>query len=73
MFTLARLTNISIPSTYKSRKVNIWIKSILYKYLRKNNILIPIAKKLIKGEETHCVKGALTLTPEPGVLQHSSS
>ena len=53
--------------TYKSRKVSVWIKSILYNYLRKNNILIPTAKELRRGEETHSVKGALTLTPEPGV------
>ena len=67
MFTLARLTNIPIHMTYKSRKVSVWIKSIFHNYLRKNNILIPTAEELRRGEETHSVKGALTLTPEPGV------
>jgi DNA polymerase elongation subunit (family B) len=67
MFMLARLANISIPSTYRTRQVSVWIKSILHNYLRKNNILIPTAKELRQGEEAHSVKGALTLTPEPGV------
>ena len=67
MFMLARLANIPIPLTYRARQVSVWIKSILHNYLRKNNILIPTAKELRKGEETHSVKGALTLTPEPGV------
>ena len=67
MFMLARLANISIPSTYCARQVSVWIKSILHNYLRKNNILIPTAKELRRGEEAHSVKGALTLTPEPGV------
>ena len=67
MFMLARLANISIPSTYRSRQVSVWIKSIFHNYLRKNNILIPTARELRRGEEVHSVKGALTLTPEPGV------
>ena len=67
MFMLARLANISIPSTYRARQVSVWIKSILHNYLRKNNILIPTAKELRRGEEVHSVKGALTLTPQAGV------
>jgi DNA polymerase elongation subunit (family B) len=67
MFMLARLANISLPSTYRARQVSVWIKSILHNYLRKYSILIPTAKELRMGEETHSVKGALTLTPEPGV------
>ena len=67
MFMLARLANISIPSTYRARQVSVWIKSIFHSYLRKNNILIPTAKELRREEEAHSVKGALTLTPEPGV------
>ena len=67
MFMLARLANIPVPSTCRARKVSVWIKSILHNYLRKNNILIPTAKELRRGEEVHSVKGALTLTPEPGV------
>ena len=67
MFMLARLANIPISDTYHNRKVSTWIKSILHYYLRKKNILIPTAKELRKGEKTHSVKGALTLTPEPGI------
>jgi len=67
MFMLARLANIPIPLTYKAHHVTVWIKSILHNYLRKNNILIPTDKELRRGEKTHRVKGALTLTPEPGV------
>ena len=67
MFMLARLANISIPLTYKAHHVTVWIKSILHNYLKKNNILIPTDKELRRGEKTHRVKGALTLTPEPGV------
>ena len=67
MFMLARLANISVPSTYRARQVSVWIRSILHDYLRKNNILIPTAKELRQGEDAHSVKGALTLAPEPGV------
>jgi DNA polymerase elongation subunit (family B) len=67
MFMLARLANIPVPSTYRARQVSVWIKSILHNYLRKNNILIPTAEELRRGEEPHSVKGALTLTPESGV------
>jgi len=67
MFMLARLANIPVPSTYHSRQVSVWIKSIFHNYLRKNNILIPTSRELRRGEKTHRVKGALTLTPEPGV------
>ena len=67
MFILARLTNLPVPKTYYNRGVSTWIKSILHNYLRKNNILIPTAKELRRGEKTHSVKGALTLTPESGV------
>ncbi|MBN2236135.1 MAG: hypothetical protein JW729_01160 [Bacteroidales bacterium] len=67
MFMLARIANIPIPLTYKAHHVTVWIKSILHNYLRKNNILIPTDKELRKGEKTHRVKGALTLTPEAGV------
>ena len=67
MFMLARLANIPLSFTYNNRKVSTWIKSILHYYLRKKNILIPTAKELRKGEKPHSVKGALTLSPEPGI------
>jgi len=67
MFMLARLTNISVPLTYYNPNVSVLIKSIFHNYLRKNNILIPTARELRRGEKPHSVKGALTLTPESGV------
>jgi DNA polymerase elongation subunit (family B) len=66
-FTLARLTNLPVPQLYNNRRVSTWIKSILHNYLRKKNILIPTSKELRKNEKVHTVKGALTLTPKPGV------
>ena len=67
MFTLARIANLQVPRTYKNRRVSDWIKSMFYNYLRENNILIPTARELRRGEETHRVKGALTFSPESGV------
>ncbi len=67
MFMLARLANIPLPLACNAQQVSVWIKSILHNYLRKNNILIPTSKELRRGEKTHSVKGALTLTPVPGV------
>jgi DNA polymerase I len=67
MFTLARIANLPVPKTYRNRRVSAWIKSILYNYLRENNILIPTAEELRRGEKTHRVKGALTLEPMSGV------
>jgi len=64
---LARIANIPVPSTYKARRVTVWIKSLFHNYLRKNNFLIPTEKELRKGEKTHRVQGALTFSPEPGV------
>ena len=67
MFMLARLTNLPVPKTYRNRQVSTWIKSFLHNYLRKKAILIPTSEELRKGETIQSVKGALTLTPEPGV------
>ena len=67
MFTLARLTNIPISKTYQNRQVSTWIKSYLHNYLRNKNILIPTPDELRRGETVHTIKGALTLTPKPGV------
>jgi DNA polymerase elongation subunit (family B) len=71
MFMLARVANIPVPSTYKARKVTVWIKSLFHNYLRKNNILIPTEKELRKGEKRHRVQGALTFSPEPGVYYNT--
>ena len=67
MFMLARIANISVPSTYGARRVTVWIKSLFHNYLRKNNFLIPTEKELRKGEKRHRVQGALTFSPEAGV------
>ena len=66
-FLLSRLANIPIPEACKSRKVSNWIKSMIYTYLRRNNILIPTSRELRRGIDTHRVPGALTLEPEEGV------
>ena len=66
-FALARIANIPVTEAYKSRRVSDWIKSMIYTYLRKNNILIPTSKEIRKGLETHMVPGALTFTPKAGV------
>jgi DNA polymerase elongation subunit (family B) len=44
-FLLARIANIPVPEAYTSRRVSDWIKSMIYTYLRKNNILIPTSTK----------------------------
>ena len=67
MFTLARLTNTPLSKTYQNRQVSTWIKSYLHNYLRNKNILIPTPDELRRGETVHTIKGALTLTPKPGV------
>lgn len=66
-FTLARIANIPVTEAYKSRRVSDWLKSIIYTYLRKNNVLIPTSKQLRRGLETHRVPGALTVQPKAGV------
>jgi len=66
-FLLARIANIPVPEAYTSRRVSDWIKSMIYTYLRKNNILIPTSKELRRGYETHRVPGALTIEPEAGI------
>jgi DNA polymerase elongation subunit (family B) len=66
-FLLARIANIPVPEAYASRRVSDWIKSMIYTYLRRNNILVPTSKELRRGQETHRVPGALTLEPEAGV------
>jgi len=66
-FTLARIANIPVTKAYQSRRVSDWLKSMIYTYLRKNNILIPTSKELRRGLETHRVPGALTVTPKAGV------
>jgi len=66
-FMLARIANIPVTEAYNSRRVSDWLKSILYTYLRRNNVLIPTSKELRRGLETHRVPGALTVQPKAGV------
>lgn len=66
-FMLARIANIPISEAHQSRRVSDWLKSIVYTYLRRNNILIPTSKELRRGLETHRVPGALTVQPKAGV------
>jgi DNA polymerase elongation subunit (family B) len=65
-FTLARIANIPVTEAYQSHRVSDWLKSIIYMYLRRNNILIPTSTELRRGMETHTVTGALTVTPKAG-------
>jgi len=66
-FMLARIANIPVTEAYKSRRVSDWLRSIIYTYLRENNVLIPTSKQLRRGLETHRVPGALTVQPKAGV------
>jgi len=66
-FLLARVANIPVPEAHTSRRVSDWIKSMIYTYLRRNNILIPTSRELRRGLETHRVPGALTIEPEAGI------
>jgi len=66
-FMLARIANIPVAEAYQSRRVSDWLKSMIYTYLRKNNILIPTSTELRRGLETHRVPGALTVQPKTGV------
>jgi len=66
-FTLSRIVNLPILHAYSSRSVSDWLKSMMYTYLRKNNVLIPTSKELRRGLETHVVPGALTITPKSGI------
>ena len=66
-FMLSRLANMPVPDVHKNRKVSYWIKSMIYTYLRQNNILIPTSRELRRGIDIHRVPGALTLEPKEGV------
>lgn len=66
-FMLARMVNIPVTEAYQSRRVSDWLKSMIYTYLRKNNVLIPTSAELRRGLETHRVPGALTVQPKAGV------
>ena len=66
-FLIARIANLPVPEAYSNRRVSEWIKSIIYTYLRRNNILIPTSEELRRGSELkRSVPGALTITPKSG-------
>jgi len=66
-FMLARIANVPVTRAYDSHRVSDWLKSTIYTYLRKNNVLIPTSTELRRGLETHRVAGALTVQPKAGV------
>ncbi len=66
-FMLSRIANLPILEAYSSKRVSEWIKSIIYTYFRRNNILIPTSKELRLGRKLkRSVPGALTITPKSG-------
>jgi len=67
IWMLSRIANIPLTEASTSRHVSDWIKSIIYTYLRKNNILIPTADEFRRGKTPHRVVGALTISPTPGI------
>lgn len=64
---LSRIANLPLTETFSSNHVSDWLKSMLYTYLRRNNVLIPTAEELTKGKPTHTVTGALTVSPAAGI------
>jgi len=65
-FLLSRVANLPLPAALTNRHVSAWIKSILHFYLRRENILIPRASELRRGEKPRRVPGALTFPPKTG-------
>ena len=65
-FLLSRVANLPLPTALTNRHVSTWIKSIFHFYLRRENILIPRASELRRGEKPRRVPGALTFPPKTG-------
>jgi DNA polymerase I len=65
-FLLSRLANLPISRTYRNHSVSDWIRSMLYTYYRKHDILIPTAEELKLGDHRESVTGALTIAPDSG-------
>ena len=66
-FMLSRITNLPLPLSYSSRRVSMWIRSMLHAYLRRRNVLIPRSRELRRGESKRSVQGALTFHPKSGI------
>jgi hypothetical protein len=64
---LSRIANLPLSEAFESTRVSDWWKSIIYTYLRRNNVLIPTAQELTKGKPAHTVTGALTIAPRAGI------
>ena len=67
IFMLSRITGLPIPIAGVNKKVSLWIRSMLYAYLRRENILIPRPQEIMRGEETRRVRGGLIIPPESGI------
>ena len=65
-FLLSRVANLPLTTALGSRRVSMWIKSILHFYLRRENILIPTASELMRGERPRSIPGGLTFPPKAG-------
>jgi len=65
-FLLSRVANLPLPEAFLNRQVSTWIRSILYSYLRRKNILIPRSSELRRGQIVRGVPGALTFQPKAG-------
>jgi DNA polymerase elongation subunit (family B) len=65
-FLLSRVANLPLPTAFSNRQVSTWIRSILYSYLRRKNILIPRSSELRRDQNVHGVPGALTFQPKAG-------
>jgi DNA polymerase I len=63
---LSRIANLPLSEASESTRVSDWWKSIIYTYLRRNNVLIPTAQELTRGKPAHTVTGALTVAPRAG-------
>ena len=66
-FMIARIANLPVPEAYSNRRVSEWIKSMIYTYLRRNNILIPTSEELRRRSKLkRSIPGALTIAPKSG-------
>ncbi|RJS84578.1 hypothetical protein CW706_03725 [Candidatus Bathyarchaeota archaeon] len=65
-FLLSRVANLPLTAALENRRVSTWIKSIFHFYLRRENILIPTASELMRGEKPRRIPGGLTFPPKTG-------
>ena len=65
-FLLSRVANLPLTAALENRRVSTWIKSIIHFYLRRENILIPTASEIMRGEKPRRIPGGLTFPPKTG-------